>query len=63
MSDPADYAILTPSERTPRTVGATAARNFAEVRRLIDTAPRRTITSADPEYLDRARMVLRVASQ
>lgn len=63
MIDPADYATLTPAERMQRTVEATAARNFAEVHRLIDTAPRRTITSADPEYLDRARMVLRAASQ
>lgn len=63
MTGPSDYPGLTPAERMQRTVRATAARSFGEVRRLIDTAPRRTTTSADPEYLDLARMVLRVASQ
>ncbi|SEO71637.1 hypothetical protein [Pseudomonas sp. Snoq117.2] len=63
MTSPTDYGGLTPTERMQRTVQATAARSFGEVRRLIDTAPRRTTTSADPEYLDLARMVLRVASQ
>lgn len=63
MTIPNDCAGLAPAERMQRTVQATAAGNFVEVRRLIDTAPRRTITSADPEYLDLSRMVLRVASQ
>lgn len=63
MTSAVDYAALTPTERTQRTVQAVAASDFAEVRRLIDTAPRRITTSADPQYLDRARMVLRVAIQ
>ena len=63
MTIPNDYAGLAPAERMQRTVQATAAGNFAEIRRLIDTAPKRTTTSADPEYLDLSRMVLRVASQ
>lgn len=63
MTTTVDYPALTPAERTQRTVQAVAASDFAEVRRLINTAPRRTTTSADPEYLDRARMVLRVAIQ
>lgn len=63
MTSPKDYSLFTPMERMQRTVKATASQNFEEIRRLIDTAPRRTSTSADPEYLDLSRMVLRVASQ
>lgn len=63
MTKPTDYTLLTPVQRMQLTVQATAARNFAAIRQLIDTAPKRTTTSADPEYLDLSRMVLRVANQ
>lgn len=63
MSELKDYSLLTPMDRMQRTVKATAAQDFVEIRRLIETAPKRTNTIADPEYLDLSRMVLRVASQ
>ncbi|WP_158890634.1 MULTISPECIES: hypothetical protein [unclassified Pseudomonas] len=63
MISPKDYSLLTPMERMQRTVKATAVGSFVEVRHLIDLAPRRTTTSADPEYLNLSRMVLRIASQ
>lgn len=57
-----DYEKIGNRERAKLTIEATAAQDFKEIRRLLDTCPKETVTIHNLEYLNTFRMLARVAT-